>query len=244
MLSAMLKNLARISTCTPMDSPFRKGIRIHQAAGSEPAALNILDAHATMPGFPFGRAVAGRSVSIVTALINVLQAAVGLGPADAPAELPGQGMAVDRRQTGDQCAQQRHFPGREVRSGTLSGPQSRRHGSRLQSSSHRPWQLPGRQVIGCSVPLPAAVTSPAESTLATPASLTAPEYSRWPLSCGSRPANQSIILSTLYFGKHSPLFGKTKAPRDSRGTLDSHTIRIFGRHLCLVGGLTRSARTL
>ena len=45
---------------------------------------------------------------------HVLEAAVGFEPADAPAELPGQRMAVGRRVGGDQRAQQRHFLRREV----------------------------------------------------------------------------------------------------------------------------------
>ena len=43
---------------------------------------------------------------------HVLEAAVGLEPADAPAELLRQHMAVQRRRPGDQRAQQRHFPRR------------------------------------------------------------------------------------------------------------------------------------
>ena len=45
---------------------------------------------------------------------HVLEAAVGLEPADAPAELLRQHLAVQRRRPGDQRAQQRHFPGGEV----------------------------------------------------------------------------------------------------------------------------------
>ena len=45
---------------------------------------------------------------------HVLEPAVGLEPADAPAELLRQGMAVQRRRAGDQRAQQRHLPRREV----------------------------------------------------------------------------------------------------------------------------------
>ena len=45
---------------------------------------------------------------------HVLEAAVGLEPADAPAERLRQGMARRRRLGGDQRAQQRHLPDREV----------------------------------------------------------------------------------------------------------------------------------
>ena len=45
---------------------------------------------------------------------HVLEPAVGLEPADAPAELPGQGVAVERGRPGDHPAQQSHFPGGEV----------------------------------------------------------------------------------------------------------------------------------
>ena len=47
---------------------------------------------------------------------HVLEPAVGLEPADAPAELLGQRMAVQRRRAGDQRAQQRHRSHREVAS--------------------------------------------------------------------------------------------------------------------------------
>ena len=45
---------------------------------------------------------------------HVLEPAVGLDPADAPAELLGQGMAAEPPGTGDQGAQQRHLLGGEV----------------------------------------------------------------------------------------------------------------------------------
>ena len=45
---------------------------------------------------------------------HVLESTVRLEPADAPAELPGQCMAVGRRRGGDQRAQQLHFCGNEV----------------------------------------------------------------------------------------------------------------------------------
>ena len=45
---------------------------------------------------------------------HVLEAAVGLEPADAPAERLRQAMAVQRRRAGDQGAQQRHLFGGEV----------------------------------------------------------------------------------------------------------------------------------
>lgn len=67
-----------------------------------------------------GQAVAVMLVSIVSAANNVLLAAVGLEPADASAELPGQVLAVDRRRVGDQCAWQRDSRSREVRLGTRS----------------------------------------------------------------------------------------------------------------------------
>ena len=45
---------------------------------------------------------------------HVLEAAVGLEPADAPAERLRQAMAVQRRRAGNQGAQQRHLFGGEV----------------------------------------------------------------------------------------------------------------------------------
>ena len=45
---------------------------------------------------------------------HVLEPAVGLVPADAPAERFRQGEAVQGGRPGDECAQQRHFLGREV----------------------------------------------------------------------------------------------------------------------------------
>ena len=75
---------------------------------------------------------------------RVLQAASGLGPADAPTQLPGKGMADERRRAGNQWAQQRHFSD-EVNGGTRSNRYSRRNGvaspvrARLrQRDPHRP----------------------------------------------------------------------------------------------------------
>ena len=45
--------------------------------------------------------------SMVTRVHHVLEPAIGLEPADAPAELLRQGVAVQRRRAGDQRAQQR-----------------------------------------------------------------------------------------------------------------------------------------
>ena len=47
---------------------------------------------------------------------HVLESAVGLEPADAPAELLGEHVAIERGRAGDQRAQQRHLFRREVAS--------------------------------------------------------------------------------------------------------------------------------
>ena len=75
---------------------------------------------------------------------HVLEAAVGLEPADAPAELLRQHMAVQRRRPGDQRAQQRHFPGGEVatvitaldRVGHAGAMSSRLRSSLIDHGSH------------------------------------------------------------------------------------------------------------
>ena len=54
--------------------------------------------------------------SMVTLAHHVLEPAVGLAPADAPAELLRERVAVQRRRTGDQRAQERHLFGGEVAS--------------------------------------------------------------------------------------------------------------------------------
>ena len=80
---------------------------------------------------------------------HVLEPAVGLEPADAPAELLRQQMAVQRRRPGGQRAQQRHFPGGEIAAVItaldLAGHR-RRHELAPALLAHRPWQ-PRRHVI-------------------------------------------------------------------------------------------------
>ena len=96
---------------------------------------------------------------------HVLEPAVGLEPADAPAELLRQGMAVQRRRAGDQRAQQRHLPRREVapviaaldRAGHPGAIDSFRRSASIDQGSH------GERSPGAHPPLSAHAASHAVS---------------------------------------------------------------------------------
>ena len=190
---------------------------------------------------------------------HVLEPAIGLEPADAPAELLRQGVAVQRRRASDQRAQQRHFLGAEVAAviaalDPAGHPAAMKvrlrssfidhgsHGDRssggrpaffAHASSHAPNQRRTSMPFNARVPTTEYITAVNRA----PFSLSEPNDSRLPIA-GPLSTLSARLLSGGTWGRSTKTHSPSRWFTSERSALE--TVKVLNLHSLRNGARLRS----